>query len=74
MVTLYDLSTTYFEEEMAENGKARRDHSKERRSDCPLVTLGLVLDSSGFVHRSRMLEGNAVESATFEGMATRLRP
>jgi transposase len=71
-VTLYDLTNTYFEGEMAENGKAKRGHSKEKRSDCPLVTLGLVLDGSGFVRRSRMFEGNAIESATLEEMLTGL--
>lgn len=67
-VTLYDLTNTYFEGKMAGNPKARRGHSKEKRSDCPLVTLGLVLDGSGFVRRSRMFEGNAVEAATLEQM------
>lgn len=71
-VTLYDLTNTFFEGEMAGNGKARRGHSKEKRSDCPLVTLGLVLDSSGFVRRSRMFEGNVVESATLEEMLSGL--
>lgn len=67
-VTLYDLTNTYFEGEMAGNGKAKRGHSKEKRSDCPLVTLGLVLDGSGFVRRSRMFDGNATESTTLEEM------
>ena len=48
-VTLYDLTNTYFEGTAAGIGKARRGHSKEKRSDCPLVTLALVLDGSGLV-------------------------
>jgi transposase len=67
-VTLYDLTNTYFEGELAGNAKARRGHSKEKRSDCPLVTLGLVLDGSGFVRRSRMFEGNVAEASTLESM------
>ncbi|MDD2469253.1 MAG: IS1634 family transposase [Desulfobulbus sp.] len=67
-VTLFDLTNTYFEGEMAGNGKAKRGHSKEKRSDCPLVTLGLVLDGSGFVRRSRMFEGNVAEASTLEEM------
>lgn len=62
-VTLYELTNTYFEGEMAGHGKARQGHSKEKRADCPLVTLGLVLDGSVFVRHSPMFEGNAVESA-----------
>lgn len=65
-VTLYDLTNTYFEGEMAGNAKAKHGHSKEKRSDCPLVTLGLVLDGSGFVRRSKMFEGNVSEGGTLE--------
>jgi transposase len=67
-VTLYDLTNTYFEGEVACNEKARHARSKEKRSDCPLVTLGLVLDGSGFIRRSRMFEGNVSEAGTLEGM------
>jgi transposase len=67
-VTLYDLTNTYFEGEAAGNAKAARGHSKEKRSDCPLLTLGLILDGSGFVRRSRMFEGNVSEAGTLEGM------
>ena len=47
-VTLYDLTNTYFEGVEADNPKAKRGHSKEMRSDCPLLTMGLILDGSGF--------------------------
>ena len=67
-VTLYDLTNTYFEGTAAANPKARHGRSKEKRSDCPLVTLGLVLDGSGFVRRSQTFEGNAAEAKTLEHM------
>ena len=67
-VTLYDLTNTYFEGQCAGNKKAALGHSKEKRSDCPLVTLGLVLDGSGFVRRSRLFEGNATQAHTLEQM------
>lgn len=67
-ITLYDLTNTYFEGAAKANPKAKRGHSKEKRTDCPLLTLGLVLDGSGFVRRSRVLAGNAVECRTLEGM------
>ncbi len=67
-VTLYDLTNTFFEGEAAANPQAKRGHSKEKRSDCPLVTLGLVLDGSGFVRRSEVFDGNFVEGTTLEGM------
>ena len=72
-VTLYDLTNTYFEGEAATNPKAQCGHSKEKRSDCPLLTLGLVLDGSGFVRRSEVFDGNVVEGTTLAGMLARLR-
>ncbi|CAI8056465.1 hypothetical protein GBAR_LOCUS30767 [Geodia barretti] len=53
-VTLYDLTNTYFEGEASDQPQAQRGHSKEKRSDCPLLTLGLMLDASGFVRRSKV--------------------
>ena len=67
-VTLYDLSNTYFEGEAREQPKARRGHSKDKRTDCPLLTLGLVLDGSGFVRRSQVFAGNVREHHTLAQM------
>ena len=71
-VTLYDLTNTYFEGIAAGVAKAKRGHSKESRSDCPLVTLAMVLDGSGFPRRSRVFAGNASEPATLAEMLTGL--
>ncbi|EAR23414.1 IS1634 family transposase [Nitrococcus mobilis] len=71
-ITLYDLTNTYFEGEAPVNPAARHGHSKERRSDCPLLTLALVLDACGFVRRSRVFAGNAAEAQTLQGMLTGL--
>jgi transposase len=67
-VTLYDLTNTFFEGAALGNPKAQRGHSKEKRRDCPLVTLGLVLDGSGFVRRSQTFDGQVTEGTTLEGM------
>ena len=71
-ITLYDLTNTYFEGVAAGVSKARRGHSKECRSDCPLVTLAMALDASGFVRRVQFFAGNASEPATLKGMLTGL--
>ncbi|MCP3666724.1 MAG: hypothetical protein GY696_30220, partial [Gammaproteobacteria bacterium] len=47
-ITLFDLTNTFFEGTGKYNDHAAYGHSKEKRSDCPLVTLALVLDGSGF--------------------------
>ena len=67
-VTLYDLTNTYFEGEARGQPKALRGHSKDKRTDCPLLTLGLVLDASGFVRRSQVFAGNVREHHTLAGM------
>ena len=72
-VTLYDLTNTYFEGVMAANQKAKNGRSKEKRSDCPLITLGLVLDGSGFVLRSKAFAGNVAESNTLKEMLDGLK-
>jgi hypothetical protein len=52
---------------------ARRHHQCARRragerSDDPLVTLGLVLDASGFGRRYRMFASHRVEAGPLLGM------
>ena len=71
-ITLYDLTNTYFEGVAAGVSKAKRGHSKQSRSDCPLVTLAMALDGSGFARRSRVFAGNASEPATLKEMLTGL--
>ena len=67
-MTLYDLTNTCFEGEAGAQPQAKRGHSKEKRSDCPLLTLGLMLDASGFVRRSQVFAGNVREHRTLAGM------
>jgi transposase len=67
-IILYDLTNTFFEGSGKYNPKARYGKSKEKRIDCPLVTLGLVLDMQGFPKKSRVYEGNISEPKTLEMM------
>jgi len=67
-IVLYDLTNTFLEGTGKLNKKAKFGKSKEKRSDCPLVTLGLVLDGDGFPKRSRVYEGNVSEGKTLEKM------
>ena len=68
-VTLFDLTNTFLEGTGANIDKAKRGHSKERRRDCPLLTLALVLDGSGFVRKSKVFAGNVREHRTLGGDA-----
>ncbi len=70
-ITLYDLTNTFFEGDPSTD-KAQRGRSKEKRSDCPLITLGLVLDGSGFPRSSTFFPGNVSEPSTLQTMLSRL--
>lgn len=61
---LYDLTNTYFESPKRSSAIAKYGKSKEKRLDCPLITLALVVDGSGFPKRSCILEGNISEAGT----------
>ena len=71
-ITLYDLTNTYFEGGAKGVEKAKRGRSKEKRSDAPLVTLAVMLDSSGFVRKSKIFNGNVGEATTFKEMLDKL--
>ncbi|MBK1633951.1 transposase [Thiohalocapsa halophila] len=74
VITLYDLTNTYFEGTAHANANAAFGKSKEKRTDRPLVTLALVLDASGFPKRSRVFAGNAAEAQTLAEMVQALAP
>ena len=69
-IAFYDLTNVHY------HGRPRADlqhgRSKQKRNDCPLVTLGLTLDAAGFPCRSEILPGNVSEPATLELAITRL--
>jgi len=67
-ITLYDLTNTYFEGDAKDITKAARGRSKEKRSDAKIVTLAVILDSSGFVKRSTIFKGNISEPSTLKEM------
>ncbi len=71
-IILYDLTNTYFEGDATYCDKARHGHSKEKRNDRPLVTLGVVLDEQGFLKASQVFEGNVTESKTLMDMVSKV--
>ncbi len=66
-IILYDLTNTYLTGSAHESEMAHHGHSKEKRDDCPLLTLALVLDEDGFPKKSRVLPGNASEPESLKG-------
>ncbi len=71
-IILYDITNTFFEGTCKGHSKAKRGKSKEKRSDSPLLALGMILDSDGFPKHSEIFEGNVNERATLQEMILRL--
>ena len=65
---LFDITNTYFEGSCKDNHLARFGHSKEKRSDCRLVALGLVTDEMGAPVHSEIYEENRSEPSTLAGI------
>jgi transposase len=67
-IFLYDLTNTYMEGMAPGISKARFGHSKEKRYDCRLLTLGMVIDDQGFPKRTKVMEGSVSEPSTLQEM------
>ncbi|CAG4913055.1 unnamed protein product, partial [Acidithrix sp. C25] len=61
---LFDLTNTYFEGSTKGNSLAKHGHSKEKRFDCTLVSLALLVDHRGLPIYSEIHEGNTSEPRT----------
>ena len=63
------LTNTFFEGGQPSTQGPAGSRSKDKRSDGPVLTLGLVLDGAGFVRRSKVFAWNRVdEHRTLAGM------
>jgi len=67
-LVLYDLTNAYFEGQAVRNPKAMRGHSKEMRTDCKLVAMGLMLDADGFPIGHEVYAGNTIDGTTVKAM------
>lgn len=61
-IMLYDLTNTYFEGEKRNSKLAKFGRSKEKRKDCRLIVLALVVNIYGFIKHSSIHEGNFSDS------------
>ena len=71
-VYLYDVTNTYLEGRGLRNALAAHGHCKSKRTDCPLITLSLVVDGDRMPICSQIYKGNQSEPVTMEGMMKRL--
>jgi len=65
-IVLYDLTNTFYEGEGKNSKLLKRGHSKEKRSDCKIVTLAMAVDENGFPKYSKVYSGNVSEPETLK--------
>ena len=67
-VFLYDVTSTFFEGKATANPKAKRGYSRDHRSDCKQVLIGLAVNRDGFPLAHEVYAGNRHDSTTLEEM------
>ena len=64
----YDITSTYFEGCAKGNPQAKRGYSRDKRSDCPQVCIGLVTTREGLPIAFEVFDGNRVDVTTTQEM------
>jgi transposase len=64
----YDITSTYFEGTAKGNAQAKRGYSRDGRSDCPQVCIGLVTTREGLPLAFEIFDGNRVDVTTTKAM------
>jgi len=72
-IYIFDLTNTYLEGRKMHSKIAKFGRSKEKRSDCKIIVLALVINPAGFIKYSAILEGNMQDAKTLEETVKKLR-
>jgi transposase len=67
---LYDVTSTFFEGQAEGNDKAARGYSRDGRSDCKQVCIGLVCSPEGLPLSFEVFAGNRTDVTTVEEIVT----
>jgi len=67
---LYDVTSTYFEAECKSNAMAQRGYSRDKRSDCKQVCIGLVVSKCGMPLGYEVFDGNRNDVKTWQHIVT----
>ena len=65
---LYDVTSTFFEGQCLGNPLAKRGYSRDQRSDCKQVCIGLVVTRCGIPLGYEVFAGNTVDVTTVKGI------
>ena len=73
-VLLYDLTSTYFESNppFPDGDKRKFGHSRDKRSDCVQVVVGLIVTPEGLPLAYEVLAGNTADKTTLQGFLQRI--
>jgi hypothetical protein len=66
----YDVTSTFFEGQAAANPQAQRGYSRDQRSDCKQVCIGLVCTPEGLPLAFEVFAGNRADVTTVETIVT----
>jgi len=69
---LYDVTSTYFEGQCNRNPQAQRGYSRDQRSDCKQVCIGLVVTPEGLPLAYEVFDGNRADVTTVEDIIERM--
>lgn len=69
---LYDVTSTYFEGRAEKNTKAARGYSRDQRSDCKQVCLGLVCTPEGLPLNFEVFAGHRADVTTVEDIVRKM--
>jgi transposase len=67
---LYDVTSTFFEGQVAANVKAARGYSRDNRPDCKQVCIGLVVSPEGLPLAYEIFKGSRTDVTTVEEIVT----
>lgn len=69
---LYDVTSTYFEGQAMGNEKAARGYSRDKRSDCKQVCIGLVCTPEGLPLSDEVFAGNRTDVTTVQAIVSKM--
>ncbi len=72
-IVIYDLTNIFFEGRKKGSDYCKFGRSKEKRSDCRLICLALVVDIQGFITYSHFYSGNQTEPQTLTDVVSDLK-
>ncbi|MDO8671015.1 MAG: IS1634 family transposase [Dehalococcoidia bacterium] len=69
---LYDITSTYFEGTCEQNKQAQFGHSRDKRSDCKQVCIGLVVSREGMPLGYELFSGNRADVTTVKEIVEKI--